>query len=144
MKSALRVVLDTSVVLSALVFGRGPVGRVRDAWQAQTIIPLACTATTRELVRVLGYRKFALSAAEQEDLLADYLPWVQIVEVMQPPPDVPPCRDPFDLPFVHLAVVGRAHALVSGDHDLLDLAVRLEACEVLDVAAFCDRYLRGR
>ncbi len=143
MKSAPRVVLDTSVVLSALVFGGGPVGRVREAWQAGTIIPLVCTATTRELVRVLGYRKFALSPAEQEDLLADYLPWVRIVEVRQPVPEVPPCRDPFDLAFLHLAVVGRAHALVSGDRHLLDLAGRLGKCDVLDVATFCDRYLRG-
>lgn len=143
MKSAPRVVLDTSVVLSALVFGGGPVGRVREAWQAGRIIPLACTATTRELVRVLGYRKFALSPAEQEDLLADHLPWVQIVDVRQPVREVPPCKDPFDLPFLHLAVVGRAHALVSGDRHLLDLAGRLGKCEVLDVATFCHRYLRG-
>jgi len=144
MKSAPRVVLDTSVVLSALVFGSGPVGRVREAWQSGRFLPLACAATTRELVRVLGYRKFALSLAEQEELLADYLPWVEIVELTQRLPEVPTCKDPFDMPFLQLALVGRAHALVSGDRHLLDLAGQLGKCEVLDVAAFCERYCRER
>jgi len=35
---------------------------------------------------------------------------------------MPPCRDPHDLPFLHLAAAGRADALVSGDADLLTLA----------------------
>lgn len=141
MKSAPRVVLDTSVVLSAVVFGSGPVGRVREGWQAGTFIPLACSATAKELVRVLGYPQFALSAHEQEELLGDYLPWVEIVELTPPIPDVPPCRDPLDLPFLLLAVKGRAHALVSGDHHLLDLAGRLGKCAVLDATTFRDRYL---
>jgi len=38
---------------------------------------------------------------------------------------VPACRDAHDLPFLHLAVVGRAAVLVSGDADLLALAPRV-------------------
>ncbi|HSV44468.1 MAG TPA: putative toxin-antitoxin system toxin component, PIN family, partial [Ramlibacter sp.] len=40
----------------------------------------------------------------------------------EPPPSVPDCRDVDDLPFLHLAVAGRAHTLVTGDADLLALA----------------------
>lgn len=117
-----RVVLDTNVVLSALVFAGGPTARLRQAWQAGRILPLVSTATARELVRVLTYPKFKLDASEQQELLADHLPWAEVVEVPSPPPRVPDCRDAHDLPFLHLAAAGRAQVLVTGDADLLALA----------------------
>ena len=137
MKAPRRVVLDTNVVLSALLFGGGPAARVRAGWQAGHFIPLASAATARELVRVLAYPKFSLTAEEQQDLLADYLPWVQVVAIPDPPPVVPPCRDPYDLPFLYLAIAGGAHALVSDDKDLLALADTRGLCLVLSIEAFC-------
>lgn len=116
-----RVVLDTNVVLSALVFGGAAAGAVRRAWQQERFIPLASTHTVHELMRVLAYPRFGLGAADQEELLGDYLPLVQVVRVPDPPPAVPTCRDPADMPFLHLAVAGRARWLVSGDRDLLAL-----------------------
>jgi putative PIN family toxin of toxin-antitoxin system len=110
MSTPLRVVLDTNVVLSALVFGGGLAGRLRLAWQRGLVLPLASTATAQELVRVLTYPKFRLSLQEQGELLADYLPYVKSVRIPQPPPPVPDCRDPMDAPFLHLAVAGRARA----------------------------------
>ena len=136
-----RVVLDTNVVLSALLFGSGPAARVRAGWQAKLFIPLASTATAHELVRVLAYPKFKLSAAEQHELLADVMPWMQVVRVPDPPPTVPACRDPHDLPFLQLAVVGKARALVSGDRDLLSLAGARGVCPILSVEAFCQQIL---
>jgi putative PIN family toxin of toxin-antitoxin system len=133
--------LDTNVVLSALLFGSGPVSRVRAGWQAGLFVPLASTATAHELVRVLAYPKFKLSAAEQHELLADVMPWMQVVRVPNPPPMVPACRDPHDLPFLQLAVAGKASALVSGDHDLLSLAGARGTCPILSVDAFCRQVL---
>ena len=141
MKPPPRVVLDTNVVLSALLFGGGMSRRVRVGWQAGRFTPLASTATVAELVRVLGYPKFGLSAGEQEELLADYVPWVQVVRIPSPPKAAPACRDPFDLPFVHLAIAGKARALVSGDRDLLALAGARGLCAVLNVSAFCEQML---
>jgi uncharacterized protein len=139
MSTPLRVVLDTNVVLSALVFGGGVAGRLRVAWQSGLVLPLASTATAQELVRVLAYPKFRLSLQEQGELLADYLPYVKSVRIPQPPPRVPECRDPMDAPFLHLAVVGGARALVSGDGDLLALAKvfeRASGCPILSLEAF--------
>ena len=136
-----RVVLDTNVVLSALLFGGGPAARVRVGWQAGRLVPLASTATAQELVRVLGYPKFRLSTAEQAELLADFMPWVEVVDIPTPPPQVPRCRDPHDLPFLHLAVAGRARALVSGDRDLQALAGARGLCPILSVDAFCRQHL---
>jgi putative PIN family toxin of toxin-antitoxin system len=135
-----RVVLDTNVVLSALVFSGGPAARVRVGWQAARFVPLASAHTAAELMRVLGYPKFQLSPPEQAELLADYIPWVQVVRVPDPPPAVPRCRDPLDLPFLHLAVAGKARALVSGDRALLALAGTAGLCPVLSVEAFCLQY----
>ncbi len=137
-----RTVLDTNVVLSALVFSSGATARLRQAWQSGLLQPLVSTATVQELIRVLTYPKFKLSAAEQHELLADYLPFAEVVSVPQPPPPVPDCRDPHDLPFLHLAVAGKAELLVTGDADLLALAApgtrpRLR-CRVLTVQALIE------
>jgi putative PIN family toxin of toxin-antitoxin system len=118
----MRVVLDTNVVLSALVFRSAGAARLRRAWQQGECLPLASHATVQELLRVLAYPKFRLTADDQHELLADYLPHTVSIQIPTPPPKTPDCRDPFDLPFLQLAAAGRAKLLVSGDQDLLALA----------------------
>lgn len=117
-----RWVLDTNVVLSALIRPGGTAGKLRLAWQTGLFTPLLSHDTAAELVRVLGYPKFKLSAEEQHDLLADYLPWTEAVRLPVIPPRTPACRDPHDVPFLQLAIAARAQALVTGDADLLVLA----------------------
>ena len=116
----LRLVLDTNVLLSALLFPTRS-SWLRHAWQSEAILPLASRDTTAELIRVLSYPKFRLTDDEREDLLADYLPWCETV-VLSESPVVPACRDPSDRPFLELALAGKADALMTGDHDLLVLA----------------------
>ena len=140
MSAPVRAVLDTNVVLSALVFGGGAARRVRLAWQQGVLLPLASKATAQELVRVLAYPKFRLLQLEQDELLADYLPYTETVRIPNPLPTVPACRDVLDEPFMHLAVAGRAQVLVSGDRDLLAIAEEFEqasGCPILSLDAFC-------
>jgi uncharacterized protein len=139
-----RLRLDTNVVLSALVFGSGPAARLRQAWQGGQLLPLMSTVTVQELIRVLAYPKFKLDASDQEEMLADYLPWAKAVTVPNPAPRVPPCRDPFDVPFLHLALAGKARFLITGDADLLALAApatrpRLPF-QLITVQAFLDQH----
>ncbi len=117
-----RVVLDTNLVLSALVFASGRVAALRHAWRQGHCVPLVSKATTAELIRVLAYPKFKLSDEDQLELLADYLPWCATVRIPKPAPATPDCRDPFDQSFLQLAVAGKADYLVSGDKDLLSIA----------------------
>lgn len=117
-----RWVLDTNVVLSALIRPGGVSGRLRLAWQSQRFVPLVSRATVAELIRVLAYPKFKLASREQHDLLADYLPWAETFRVPDPPPRTPACRDPHDVPFLQLAMAAKTDALVTGDADLLVLA----------------------
>lgn len=139
MSSPPRVVLDTNVVLSALLFGGHAAGALRRGWQQGAFTPLVSTVTVQELMRVLAYPKFRLTAGDQQELLADFLPHTTAVRIPQPPPPVPDCRDPFDLPFLHLAVAGKARWLVSGDRDLLVLADAFaanNACRVVTLDTF--------
>ena len=117
-----RLVLDTNVVLSALLFHAGALAWLRAAWRADRLRPLASRDTTAELIRVLAYPKFGLTADERRDLLDDYLPYCETVTLPDSPLTVPACRDPFDRPFLELALAGRADALITGDADILALA----------------------
>jgi len=117
-----RVVLDTNIVLSALVFAQGRLAPLRQAWRQGQCKPLVSSDTVAELVRALAYPKFRLSPGEQQELLADYLPYCIAVRPPAKPPRTPVCRDPCDLPFLQLAIVGKVDYLVTGDRDLLALA----------------------
>ena len=117
----LRVVLDTNVILSTLVFTSGQFDWLHLLWKTGAIVPLISRDTIAELHRVLFYASLNLSDDGRRDLLLDYLPWCETIFVTQPP-QVPECRDPADIPFLELALAGRADALVTGDHDLLALA----------------------
>jgi len=130
-----RVVLDTNLVLSALVFANGRLASLRHAWQSGRCVPLVSKATTAELIRVLAYPSFKLSDEEQQELLADYLPWCATVRIPDPPPATPACRDPYDQPFLQLALTGQADYLVSGDNDLLSLHDRF-ACPIVTAEDF--------
>ena len=132
-----RVVIDTNLVLSALVFAQGRLTPLRQAWQAQRIRPLVSRVTAAELIRVLAYPKFRLTPEEQRELLADYLPCCETVRIPDPPPKTPACRDAFDVPFLQLALAGKAKALVTGDRGLLSLA-RGFACPILSAERFID------
>ena len=112
-----KVVFDTNVVLSALVFARGPTSRLREIWRAGGCVALISSDTAQELIRVLAYPKFRLTASDQEELLADYLPYAHVIPMPESLPAVPDCRDPADVPFLRLAAAGRAQFLVTGDAD---------------------------
>lgn len=120
----LRVVLDTNVVLSALLFRGGSAARFRDLWQRHAMLPLVSSETAKELVRVLAYPKFRLADGQREELLADYLPFTEVVRPEDFPNTLahtPICRDPFDGIFLDLAQAGDADMLITGDKDLLEL-----------------------
>ncbi len=117
----MRAVLDTNIVVSALLFAHGRLAPIRLAWQANAFAPLVSADTTEELIRVLSYPKFKLSSGDREELLADYLPYCTTVTMRDKAPKSPSCRDPWDLPFLQLAAHARADFLVTGDRDLLDI-----------------------
>jgi putative PIN family toxin of toxin-antitoxin system len=135
-----KTVLDTNVLVSALLFPEGSASWLRRMWRSRTILPLVSRETASELVRVLGYPKFSLTRHEREDLLADYLPYCEPV-VVEEPLSLPDCRDPFDRPFLALALAGEADVLVTGDADLLTLAPDF-AVPIITLGALKERLSR--
>ena len=142
MSRAPRVVLDTNLVLSALVFTHGRLAALRHAWRDARCRPLVSQATVAELIRALTYPKFKLSPEEQRELLADYLPHCVAVRMPAKPPETPACRDPFDVPFLQLAIAGKADYLVTGDGDLLSLA-RKFSCPIITAGQFLTKLENG-
>ncbi|MGA3081337.1 MAG: putative toxin-antitoxin system toxin component, PIN family [Terracidiphilus sp.] len=118
-----RVVFDTNVVLSALLF-HGRLSWLVGHWQGEDCVPLVSPATAAELARILAYPKFRLAADEQLEALANYIPSCEAVEIAHSCPVL--CRDTKDQIFLDLAQSGKADVLVTGDGDLLALAGQTE------------------
>lgn len=137
---ALRIVLDTNVLVSALLFP-GQLEWLRRAWQGGSVVPLLSHDTAAELLRVLHYPKFRLSAAERSELLADLLPYCETIAEESTTLDIPLCRDPDDRKFLSLALAAQADALVTGDADLIELAGRCPI-SILSPARLRDRLSR--
>jgi putative PIN family toxin of toxin-antitoxin system len=97
---------------------------LRQSWRRGEIVPVVNRLTTLELLRVLTYPKFRLSQSEQEDILAEYLPYCEVAAALDSVP-VPHIRDAADKVFVQLALATKVAYLVTGDNDLLVLATVL-------------------
>ena len=119
----MRIVIDTNVVVSALVFSGGNLGWLRTAWQTGLVKPLASKAVVDELIDVLKYPKFGIDAGERRQMLAEYLPYCEVVTPSRKHAGLT-CRDPDDIKFLQLAVEGSAEFLVTGDSDLLSATVQ--------------------
>ena len=120
MTKPIKVVLDTNAVLSALLFNQSSLAWLRIEWQSGKLQPLASKATIAELIKTLNYPKFKLTNVEQQDLLADYLPYVSTVGQVKSLKAKNVCRDLHNVIFLELSLTGSAQYLVTGDKDLLE------------------------
>ena len=118
-KKIIRVVLDTNVLISVLLF-KGELSRIVGLWQKGKIIPVISKETFGELRTVLEYPKFSLSRAEIESLIKhEILPFFEVVNVSKYVKGA--CRDPGDDKFISCALSANADCIVTGDKDLSDL-----------------------
>ena len=115
-KKIRRVVLDTNVLISSLLF-RGDVSKLVDLWKKSAFIPVISKETFEELEAVLHYPKFGLSKEERGEMVEEeILPFFEVVEVKQEVKGI--CRDPADDKFISCAVSAGADFIVTGDKDL--------------------------
>ena len=115
----IRVVLDTNVLVSALLFA-GPIGRLVSLWRERRIVLLLSKDVFIEYLRVLAYPKFKLSGEEIKALVEEYvLPFAEMVTEAKTSEVIR--EDPADDKFLALAAAGRARYIVSGDKHLLAL-----------------------
>jgi putative PIN family toxin of toxin-antitoxin system len=114
-----RVVLDTNVLVSALLFS-GISSKLVPIWQSGAITALVSRNILEEYLRVLSYPKFRLSESEIKELIQEeLLPYVEVVKRKRRLRVVE--RDPSDDKFIECAVTGKARVIISGDKDLLSI-----------------------
>ncbi len=129
-----RVVFDTNVILSALLFRSGRLSWMVPLWQQARVIPLLSKDVANELLRVLAYPKFKLTPDEQQSVLQAFVPYVETV-VPGSSRRLPLCRDPHDQKFLILAALGGADYLVTGDDELLSVKGFIP-CPIITPEAF--------
>ncbi len=137
----MRVVLDTNVLVSALIF-TGISSELVPLWQRSAITVLLSRGILKEYLRVLSYPKFQLSEAEIKALIEEeLLPYVEVVNPRRRLRVVE--RDPSDDKFLECAVTGKAQVIISGDKDLLSLG-RYRQIRIQSPAQFFDENARLR
>jgi putative PIN family toxin of toxin-antitoxin system len=132
-KKIIRVVLDTNVLISALLF-KGELTRMVGLWQSGKMIPIISKETFDELRTVLEYPKFSLSRAEIKSLIEqEVLPFFEVVNVSNYVKGA--CRDPGDDKFISCAISANADCIVTGDKDLSDLK-KYQSISILPASDF--------
>lgn len=117
----MRLVLDTNILVSALISKAGPPGQLLVAVRDRLITLVTSREQLAELRDVLGRERLRpyISVADARDLLATIEAIAVIAEDL---PDVSDSPDPKDNPILATAIAGEADFLVSGDKgDLLAL-----------------------
>jgi putative PIN family toxin of toxin-antitoxin system len=138
-QAVIRAVLDTNVLISALLFTGSP-ARLVPAWQSSRLRPVVSADILDEYVRVLAYPKFELTPSEIRSLIEEeLLPYVETVQAKTA--SFKQLRDPDDAKFIACALAAGARWLVSGDADLRSLR-RVKTVEIVPVATFLQHLKR--
>jgi putative PIN family toxin of toxin-antitoxin system len=115
----MRAVIDTNILLRAMLKPGGSVGPVLDSLREGRFVMLYSEATLNELIDVLGrprmVHRYGITATDADALCALV---TRQGELVQPNRTIKACRDPKDNKFLEVAVTGKADVIVTGDEDL--------------------------
>jgi putative PIN family toxin of toxin-antitoxin system len=137
-KKRLRIILDTNVLVSALLFS-GELSVLVPLWKDGTFIPMFSKETFAEFKSVLAYPKFKLTKDEiDSSIQEEVLPYFEVVSVTQPVCGV--CKDHHDDKFLSCAVSAHADMLVSGDQGLYQLK-KFKFVKIVSPAAFIKMFI---
>ncbi len=118
----MRVVIDTSVLVSGLIRLQGSPGKVMRALRDGRFTALYSHDTLMEIVEVLGRDFFRQKYQIQAEDISVLVNLIRLRgEAVAPTQRVTDCRDPKDNKFLEVAISGEADYLVSGDDDLLSM-----------------------
>lgn len=120
MKKNNRYVLDTNVIVSALLFEKSKPGKVFQKALTEGEILLSLPVL-KELNDVLNRKKFnRYLYSDEKDLFFDvFIREATLIEIIE---SINVCSDPKDNKFLELAVSGEATCIISGDNHLLELS----------------------
>ncbi|WP_431049377.1 PIN domain-containing protein [Roseateles sp. L2-2] len=106
-------VIDPALILRALLMSGGEALGLRRAWQQGLLRPLVSPELAATLMRALAYPKLALSEAQQQELLADFLPYAEVAKPSRGPRIAAVSESAQSL--VELAMQGGASLLLCDD-----------------------------
>lgn len=106
-------VIDPALILRALLMSGGEALGLRRAWQQGMLRPLVSPDLAATLMRALAYPKLALSGVQQQELLADFLPYAEVVKPARGP-RIAGVSEPLQS-LVELALQGGASLLMCDD-----------------------------
>jgi putative PIN family toxin of toxin-antitoxin system len=116
------VVIDTNVLVSAIILPHSRVGSILVHLRQGVYIPLYHEETLGELIQVLARprirNKYHITNNDIRTVVDLLFLRGELVEEIE---RVAICRDPMDDVFLAVALAGQADALVTGDSDLLSL-----------------------
>ena len=134
----MRVVLDTNIIISALI-SRGPPYRIIAAWRDQQFTALISAALLAEYARAVRYPKVRRSHGLDEEELARFVGrFIRFGELVESEERLAIVTDdPDDDRILECAVAGEATHIVTGDPHLLALE-RYQEISILTPRAFLD------
>lgn len=134
----MRVVLDTGVLIAALITSGTPPDLIYRAWRKKAFDLFTSEWQLEELRRVSRYPKLRkyLKPAEVGTLVNGLRRQATVLREL---PKVELSPDPDDNPILATAIAGMADYLVTGDErDLLSLG-KVEMVQIITARAFCNR-----
>lgn len=133
MVPAVRVVLDTNVLLSLYVFADSRYAPLRERLGSCEWLALTDERCLGEFRRVLAYPMFSLDAASQAAMFEAYAELAELVAPGTDPVTLPECKDTDDQKFLEVARDGKAQWLVTSDKALLKLARRRKLADLFGI-----------
>jgi len=139
----LRVVLDTSVLVSTLLVPHGVPAKILEVWRANHFALFTSPAIISELIRIASLprirNRYGVTDQQVEGLLELLREFSTGVEGTADVSDAP-LRDANDFIILAAAADAEAHLLVTSDLDLLVLE-RYRATAIVTPRRFLDEYL---
>jgi len=139
----MRVILDTNVLLGALISPHGPPDTIYRAWRAARFELVTSTVQLDELRRVSRYPKLkAILPAHRIGTLVNNLQRAIVLEQLPPLPDEIRVNDPNDAFLLAMALGSEADYLVTGDRRAGLLEQRsVGRTRIVTPAGFCNQVL---
>lgn len=135
----MRVVVDTGILVSALIRPKGRIGDVLHALRDGQFTTIYSTPMMLEVTDVLSRQKIQEKYHVQPEDITALINLVRLRgELVIPKQTVTACRDPKDNKFLEAALAGEADSIVTGDNDLLVLHP-FEGVDILRPVEFLEK-----
>ncbi len=137
----LRIIVDTNLIVSGTIIKRGNPYELLAAWRTETFTVLLSIAQHTELTEVLSREKFIRDYDLTTSEVTEVFGLIETSPRVEPSPTIPVhLRDSKDVHILAAALGGDADYVITGDHDLHEVAgdPRLGTLRIVTVRQFLE------